>query len=152
MKFISVQWVAGGEPPGQNAARMIPTNTAARQVPEWQRELAQAFGRPAELLAYLGLPADLPLPTPGALREFPLRVPRPYAARMKHGDPDDPLFRQVWTDPAEEAPAEGYSDDAVGDLAKLRAGGLIHKYRGRALVVTTGACAVHCRFCFRRHF
>jgi EF-P beta-lysylation protein EpmB len=29
---------------------------------------------------------------------------------------------------------------------------VLHKYRGRALLITTGACAVHCRYCFRRHF
>jgi EF-P beta-lysylation protein EpmB len=35
---------------------------------------------------------------------------------------------------------------------KLKSGGLIHKYEGRALVVATGACPVNCRYCFRRHF
>lgn len=30
--------------------------------------------------------------------------------------------------------------------------GVLHKYRGRALVLVTGACGVHCRYCFRRHF
>jgi len=85
-------------------------------------------------------------------RQFPLRVPRGYAARMQKGNPQDPLFLQVWPRPDEAAPAQGFSDDAVGDLAKLKDGGLIHKYQGRALVITTGACAVHCRYCFRQHF
>ncbi|MGI9246673.1 MAG: KamA family radical SAM protein, partial [Steroidobacteraceae bacterium] len=30
--------------------------------------------------------------------------------------------------------------------------GLLHKYSGRALLVATGACAIHCRYCFRREF
>jgi EF-P beta-lysylation protein EpmB len=40
----------------------------------------------------------------------------------------------------------------VGDTAAAAATGVLRKYRGRALLITTGACAVHCRYCFRRHF
>lgn len=137
---------------GENAARMIQTNTAARQVPAWQTELGHAFSRPAELLAYLGLPVDTPALGAAGLKEFPLRVPRGYAARMRKNDPHDPLLRQVWAQPAEALDVPGFGDDAVGDLAKLKDGGIIHKYAGRALVIATGACAVHCRYCFRRHF
>lgn len=128
---------------------MIQTNTAARQVPAWQAELGRAFSRPADLLAFLGLPADTP-----ALgsNDFPLRVPRGYAARMRKNDPRDPLLLQVWAQPAEALDVAGFADDAVGDLARLKDGGIIHKYAGRALVIATGACAVHCRYCFRRHF
>lgn len=131
---------------------MIQTNPLIRQLPAWQRALSRAFTRPADLLAFLELPADLPQLAPGLARDFPLRVPRGYAARMRRGDPDDPLFRQVWTLPAEALEAPGFVDDAVGDRARQRPGGLIHKYEGRALLVATGACAVHCRYCFRRYF
>ncbi|MGH8482143.1 MAG: EF-P beta-lysylation protein EpmB, partial [Nevskiaceae bacterium] len=128
---------------------MIPTNLERRQVPAWQQELARAFSQPAELLAWLELPPDTPaLPA----RDFPLRVPRGFAARMGKGDPRDPLLLQVWARPQEADEVPGFGDDAVGDLARLKPGGIIHKYAGRALVVATGACAVHCRFCFRRHF
>lgn len=131
---------------------MIQTNPLIRQLPAWQRALSRAFTRPADLLAFLELPADLPQLAPGLARDFPLRVPRGYAARMRRGDPDDPLFRQVWALPAEALDVPGFVDDAVGDRARQRPGGLIHKYEGRALLVATGACAVHCRYCFRRHF
>ena len=134
--------------PAKMRARMIPTNTERRQVPAWQHALAQAFSRPAELLEYLQLPAD----TPQRANEFPLRVPRGFAARMRKGDARDPLFLQVWQRPEEALDVPGFGDDAVGDLKKLRPGGIIHKYAGRALVIATGACAVHCRYCFRRHF
>jgi len=135
---------------GENAARMIQTNPRIRQLPAWQRALAQAFSRPAELLAYLQLPADHPALAPAG--EFPLRVPQGFAARMEKGNPRDPLLLQVWARPEEALEVPGFGDDAVGDLARLKAGGIIHKYEGRALVVATGACAVHCRYCFRRHF
>jgi EF-P beta-lysylation protein EpmB len=81
-----------------------------------------------------------------------LRVPRGYAARMRKGDPNDPLLLQVLPQAREGDDVPGFGDDAVGDLARLKDGGVIHKYHGRALVIATGACAVHCRYCFRRHF
>lgn len=152
-----IQKVAGGVPTGENAARMIQqTHPQVRQPPLWQRELSLAFTRPAELLDYLGLAPDLPALGPVLTRAhagtFPLKVPRGFAARIAKGDPHDPLFLQVWARPEEALEVPGFSDDAVGDLAKLKAGGIIHKYSGRALLVATGACAVHCRYCFRRHF
>jgi len=118
----------------------------------WQQQLADAISDPAELLAVLGLDPALPALDYARRKAFPLRVPRAFVARMQRGDADDPLFRQVWPAEAEAITAPGYVTDAVGDLHKLKAGGLIHKYHGRALVIATGACAVHCRYCFRQHF
>ena len=108
--------------------------------------------RPAELLALLELDPGLEGLNFQHLRNFPLRVPQGFVARMRKGDPQDPLFLQVWPAAAESVDTPGFTTDAVGDLAKLKSGGLIHKYRGRALVIATGACAVNCRYCFRRHF
>ena len=118
-------------------------------IPDWQR--ARFVSSPAELLRRLRLD-QLPELDPARLRDFPLRVPESYLARMRPGDPADPLLRQVWPAPEESAVQPGYAFDAVGDLDKLKGGGLVHKYQGRALLITTGACAVNCRYCFRRHF
>ncbi|MGH8455987.1 MAG: EF-P beta-lysylation protein EpmB [Stenotrophobium sp.] len=132
---------------------MIPKPALPRQQPpRWQQVLREAFSRPDELLQFLELNPALAAVDTATLRDFPLRVSRGFAARMKKGDPRDPLFLQVWPQTAEAASAPGFKLDAVGDLHKLKPGGIIHKYRGRALVVATGACAVHCRYCFRRHF
>jgi EF-P beta-lysylation protein EpmB len=122
----------------------------AAPLPAWQR--VACVLRPAELLRHLELDPELPALEFERLREFPLRVPLPFVARMRKGDPRDPLFVQVWPAPAEARATPGYAFDAVGDLAALQPGGLIRKYRGRALVIATGACAIHCRYCFRRHF
>ncbi|HEY7638989.1 MAG TPA: EF-P beta-lysylation protein EpmB [Steroidobacteraceae bacterium] len=116
----------------------------------WQQALAAAITDPAELCAVLGL--DPGLVAPAAARGFALRVPRGYVARMRHGDPRDPLLLQVLPGAAELLQAADFTADPVGDLDSRAAPGLLHKYRGRALVVATGACAVHCRYCFRRHF
>ena len=120
--------------------------------PDWRRQWREAIRDPRELLALLGLGALAGRLSPAAAAAFPLRVPRAFAARMRHGDPDDPLLRQVLPIDAEEALVPGFALDAVGDGAARAAAGVLHKYEGRALLVATGSCAVHCRYCFRRHF
>jgi EF-P beta-lysylation protein EpmB len=71
---------------------------------------------------------------------------------MVPGDPTDPLLRQVLPLAPEAEDVAGFSVDPVGDLRATLQPGLIQKYRGRVLMVATGACAVHCRYCFRRYF
>lgn len=131
---------------------MITANATRPYPPLWQQALRQAFDKPAELLAFLELDPQLPQLARSGSDRFALRVPRGFAARMRKRDPLDPLLRQVWPGAAEDQRRRGYVSDPVGDLASLRAGGLIRKYRGRALLIATGACGVHCRYCFRRHF
>lgn len=118
----------------------------------WQLELKRAIRNAAQLVAVLELPATLVEPARQAARGFPLFAPRPYVARMRPGDPADPLLRQVLPLAAELDQPPGFSGDPVGDAAAKSTAGLLQKYTGRALLVTTGACAVHCRYCFRRHY
>jgi len=116
----------------------------------WMREWREAVTDSTELLRLLEIqPSAVPLRAAGA---FPLRVPRAYIARMRKGDPNDPLLRQVLPLADEDIAVPGFESDAVGDLDALSGGGVLHKYEGRALLVATGSCAVHCRYCFRRHF
>jgi EF-P beta-lysylation protein EpmB len=140
---------------------MIAAQPAGRQTSgsvTWQREMSEAVTDPGELLELLQLtPAQLrPAQTPESLalaaRLFPLRVPRGFIARMRRGDPCDPLLRQVLPLGTEADGAAGFSLDPLAEADARRAPGLLQKYTGRALMVTTGACAVHCRYCFRRHY
>ena len=131
---------------------MIPASLPSRQPPAWQRALQEAVTDPAELLDLVGLGAEWLEPARAAARQFPLRVPRGFVARMRRGDPHDPLLLQVLPLGAELDEVAGYHKDPVGDLAALAGPGLLQKYAGRALLVATGACAVNCRYCFRRHF
>lgn len=137
----------------QNPAnQQNPDAAAPATLPRWQHALAQAITDPAELLSVLQLdPALLPAAR-AAARLFPLRVPRGFVARMQPGNPADPLLQQVLPVGAELQEAPGFSADPVGDMASRIAPGVLHKYRGRALLIATGACGVHCRYCFRRHF
>jgi EF-P beta-lysylation protein EpmB len=127
-------------------------------MPGWQQELACAVRDPVELLALLGLtPAQIdPAETAETMRmaaaDFPLRIPHSYVARMRPGDPHDPLLRQVLATSAERMPVAGFVTDPLQERVAREAPGLLHKYQGRALLITTGACAVHCRYCFRRHY
>jgi EF-P beta-lysylation protein EpmB len=124
------------------------TSLNPEHAPGWQLELANAITCADELLAELDLLhlADELVHKPA----FRLLVPRGFAAKMQKGNADDPLLRQVLPLDAENSP-HGITDP-VGDLGAMVTPGLLHKYRGRALLVTTGACAIHCRYCFRRHF
>jgi len=118
----------------------------------WQNEMAEAVRDPAELLDLLALDARWLEPARRAAATFTLRVPRGFVARMRKGDPRDPLLRQVLPLEEELAEVPGYGKDPVGDMPSIAAKGLLHKYQGRVLLIATGACGVHCRYCFRRHF
>jgi EF-P beta-lysylation protein EpmB len=131
---------------------MVTRSVGPCQTDAWRRDLAQAYRDAAALLADLRIEArevpDLD-PDPGP---FALLVPRGFAALMTPGDPQDPLLRQVLPLKSELARTPGYVPDPVGDGPAARVPGLLQKYRGRALLMAHGACAVHCRYCFRRHF
>lgn len=127
-------------------------DTDASRGDSWHRDLAAAIRDPDQLVDLLGLPESTREPARRAATLFPLMVPRSYLGRMRQGDFDDPLLRQVLPLDEEFREVDGFGEDAVDDSGFRRADGLLHKYRGRALLITTGACAVHCRYCFRRHY
>lgn len=131
---------------------MIPGTAELRQIPAWQTALAHVVTQPSELLHLVGLGDEWSEAAEAAAKAFPLRVPRGFIARMRRGDPADPLLRQVLPLGEELHRAPGFNLDPVGDRAAQQAPGVLHKYAGRVLLTATGACAVHCRYCFRRHF
>lgn len=129
-----------------------PGQTILPASSRWQQALSDCVTDPRELLAMLGL--DLAL-LPAALaadRGFRLRVPRDFVRRMRPGDPADPLLRQVLPVGEELAEVHGFDGDPLAEQQHRRGPGLLQKYRGRVLVIAAGACAVNCRYCFRRHY
>ncbi len=119
----------------------------------WRRQLAEAIRDPQELLARLSLPAEsLAVPAAAAVQGFPTLVPHSFLARMEAGNRNDPLLLQVLPVAAEAQQVSGFTTDPVGDSSARAAAGMLHKYHGRALLITTGTCAVHCRYCFRREY
>jgi EF-P beta-lysylation protein EpmB len=133
---------------------MITASPAARLSPsvrDWRELWRDAITDAGELLQAVGLD-HLAGRLPPADAGFALRVPRGFVARMRPGDPHDPLLLQVLPQLAELDQAPGFVTDAVGDLAAREAQGVLHKYHGRALLIASGSCAINCRYCFRRHF
>lgn len=120
-------------------------------TPTWQQELANGFDSVEALCRHLNIDRQqLPLLTD--YPHFPLRVPRGFVDCMQPGDPNDPLLRQVLPLQDERLASPGFLADPVGDLEAIAETGVLHKYHGRVLLITTGACAIHCRYCFRRNF
>ena len=118
---------------------------------DWRRSLAEAVRDPDQLLARLGL-ANHGLGLSTQSRQFPLLVPESFLKRMRSEHVKDPLLRQVLPLAEEDDSVPGFTTDALDESQFRKAPGLLHKYEGRALLVLTGACAVHCRYCFRRHY
>jgi EF-P beta-lysylation protein EpmB len=130
---------------------IIPRIETPEHRPLWQQLQSQCIRSIGELLDLLEIdPAELEIPAHCA--DFPLRVPRGFANRMVRGDSHDPLLLQVLPTATEAIQNPGYHCDPLDELHAMPAPGLLHKYRGRALLTVTGACAIHCRYCFRRHF
>ena len=118
----------------------------------WQEVLSDLVCDPEELFDLLQLTNIECGFSDQGMQDFPLRVPRPYLSRIKLGDPLDPLLLQVLPSHQENEFYPGLSTDPLGESAANPKPGLLHKYFGRALLLPTSSCAIHCRYCFRRHF
>ena len=138
------------QPDSQSRAEFGATLPSPPSEPvDWQLAMKRAIRSQAELRRFLGIPEDR---RADQAEGFPTFVPLELASRIRPGDPEDPILRQVLAQAEELVEVPGYGADPVGDLDAQVAGGLLHKYPGRVLIVTHGACAVHCRYCFRREF
>ena len=134
---------------------MITPNHNPWHPNDWQSELKHAFRQPKALLEFLDMP-DLDQSDIDLEPDFALLVPRGYAQRIEKGNIKDPLLRQVLSLKSESEQTPGFEVDPLqesnADLAYGQTPGLLHKYQGRVLMITTPACAINCRYCFRRHF
>jgi L-lysine 2,3-aminomutase len=117
----------------------------------WQKELAKVVTDPQQLLEMLNIDVNDYQQHFKARKLFPLRVPHPFIKRMKKGDFNDPLLKQVMTLSNEFIETSGFSQDPLAEHDTV-AEGLLHKYKHRALMIVKAGCAINCRYCFRRHF
>ena len=129
---------------------MIARSQQVVETADWRSQLRDAYRSPERLLADLGLDAQTLQLAPDSA--FPFRVTRAFAARMRPGDATDPLLLQVLPLAEEHRQVAGYSADPLHETRRFADGGLIRKYQGRALLMVTGACAINCRYCFRREY
>jgi EF-P beta-lysylation protein EpmB len=129
---------------------MIPLSDTGWQDQSWQEILANSVTTVAELTKLLdieGLPLDVEVDP-----AFPLFAPHPYLARIETHNAHDPLLLQILPASLESAEQPGFTVDPLEEQSATFVSGLIRKYQGRVLILAAGACAINCRFCFRRHF
>lgn len=117
----------------------------------WQKDLRNVVTNPEQLLALLNITPEKYRQDFKARKLFPVRVPHSFIRRMKKGDIDDPLLKQVMPISKEFVISQGYSEDPLEEHDTV-AEGLLHKYKTRVLMIVKSGCAVNCRYCFRRHF
>lgn len=119
---------------------------------DWQTLLRQSSLSLDDLLNQVNLSRDKVNACSQAAKDFTIRVPAPYLNRIEKGNPYDPLLLQVLPQSYEMERYPGYSNDPLEERDTNPVPGLIHKYKGRVLLILSGACAINCRYCFRRHF
>lgn len=83
---------------------------------------------------------------------FPLNLPFRLAQKIAKGTLDDPILLQFLPLKKENENLPGFLSDPVNDVLFKQESRLLRKYQGRVLLLTTGACAMNCRFCFRQNY
>ena len=131
-------------------SQIIPQNPEQLHL-SWQKELASVVTDPKILLSMLDITPEHYQAHFAARKLFPVRVPKPFIQKMKKGDINDPLLKQVMPLSAEYQELDGYFSDPLAEHDTV-AEGLLHKYKNRVLMIVKAGCAINCRYCFRRHF
>jgi EF-P beta-lysylation protein EpmB len=129
-----------------------PINLSTEDQTNWQSDLSQCFTAVDDLLTELELDRSQLSVCQRAATQFDFKVPRPFAQRMKKGDPNDPLLAQILPVKAEMRRDPAYIADPLDETNHNPIAGIVHKYRHRLLLIVSPACAINCRYCFRRHF
>lgn len=121
------------------------------KIPLWRLQQRKAFTRIEPLCNFLELSPSLREELLKNSR-FPLNLPLRLAEKIEKNSLDDPILRQFVPLVDEIKRVGGFCSDPVQDQEFRKAKKLLHKYKGRALLLVTSACAMHCRFCFRQNF
>jgi lysine 2,3-aminomutase len=104
-----------------------------------------------EALVFAGLSNATDLDTLKTIADrYAIAVPKHLADLIQDGEGDDPIARQVIPSPAELITTPDERADPIGDHTFSPVKGLVHRYPDRVLLKVHSACAVYCRFCFRR--
>jgi EF-P beta-lysylation protein EpmB len=131
---------------------MIARSEPIWQSDDWQIVLKNSIRTLGDLCEAANIQIDeLPIALQ-AEKSFRVMVPAPYLSRIEKGNPTDPLLLQVLPSAKEMLDVPGFVNDPLEEEQFTKVPGLIHKYHGRVLLISHAACAVHCRYCFRRHF
>jgi EF-P beta-lysylation protein EpmB len=120
-------------------------------IPLWRQIQRDNFTDWKKLLSFLDFDVnkiDRVLPH----SQFPLNLPKRLAEKIEKGNWKDPILCQFLPTVEELEPSPLFVLDPVADRSFRPRPKLLYKYHGRALLICTSACAMHCRYCFRQHF
>ena len=126
-------------------------NSQSQKDSNWKHQLARGIRSKQELLRFLSIDSEVHLQEKDASQLFPTRLPLSFANRMQKGNVHDPLLLQVLAQAEEFVARPGCSSDTLQEQ-QTQPSPLLHKYASRVLLMLTGACAINCRYCFRREF
>ncbi len=118
---------------------------------DWRKIYQKNFRNLHSLLSFLEL-TEKELPLISKKSHFALNVPLRLALKMKKRSLECPIVRQFLPLIDEEVTLSGFTTDPLQEMSCRKEAKLLHKYEGRALLVCTSACAMHCRYCFRQDF
>ena len=121
---------------------------ASKKKP-WQIELSNAKLSLKALLDYCQIPMQDRFIEHS---DFVIKATKNYLECIEKGNPNDPLLLQILPTIEENKIVEGFSNDPLQEKNQNPQTSIVHKYHNRILIVATGSCAIHCRYCFRRHF
>lgn len=116
----------------------------------WQNQLSDTVKDLQELCDYLEL--DITKLELNISPKFPVRAPKYYLDKIAKNNPKDPLLLQILPQAQEKITKPNFCSDPLQEAHYIKAPGLIHKYYNRVLLTLTGACGIHCRYCFRQNF
>jgi EF-P beta-lysylation protein EpmB len=120
-------------------------------APLWRHVQKQNFTKIQELAEFLELSPsqlfEIDLSSP-----FTLNLPVRLAEKIQKKTLNDPILKQFVPLKKERIINPNYLTDPVQEADCKISQKLLQKYEGRALIVTTSACAMHCRYCFRKNF
>lgn len=117
----------------------------------WRQIQKESFSKISEICEFLELDESnrkqlLEKPT------FKFLLPKRIASKIPKNDLNDPIAKQFLPLKDELIKKQGFIPDPTCDVLFQKEEKILHKYEGRLLLITTGACAMNCRFCFRQNF
>jgi len=112
--------------------------------------MTRTLRQPAEIIAAGLAPPGRAAEIAAVARRYAVAI-TPDMAKLITGDAaGDPIARQFVPQAQELATAPEDLADPIGDHAFSPVKGIVHRYPDRVLLMPHHACAVYCRFCFRR--
>jgi lysine 2,3-aminomutase len=114
-------------------------------------QLRTLLKTPADISNYLKI--ELPEEIVKVAEHYPILTSTYYLDLIDKNNIDtDPIWKQVIPSPDELENSELDSEDPLHEEPQMPVDRLIHRYKDRAVLVSTNRCTMQCRFCFRKRY